>query len=95
MSNPITVKVEFIEECSVVRFKDLPGGKKTLLNKKEMNQMLGKGRSMDLLDPIAMRMYPLLDFEYGQELIMTAAEKNDSDDRSYSNVNVYSESVWC
>lgn len=95
MSNPITVKVEFIEECSVVRFKDLPGGKKTLLNKKEMNQMLGKGRSMDLLDPIAMRMYPLLDFEYGQELIMTAAEKDDSDNRSYSNVNVYSESVWC
>lgn len=95
MSSPITVKVEFIEECSVVRFKDLPGGKKTLINKKEMNQMLGKGRSMDLLDPIAMRMYPLLDFEYGQELIMTAAEISDSDSSFCSNVNVYSESVWC
>lgn len=95
ISNPITVKVEFIEECSVVRFKDLPGGKKTLLNKKEMNQMLGKGRSMDLLDPIAMRMYPLLNYEYGQELIMTAAERIEDNDRSAQNVNVYSESVWC
>lgn len=96
INNPITVKVEFIEECSVVRFKDLPGGRKTLLNKKEMNQMLGKGRSMDLLDPIAMRMYPLLDYEYGQELIMTAAEKQDDNDRRAGNkINVYSDSVWC
>lgn len=96
ISNPITVKVEFIEECSVVRFKDLPGGRKTLLNKKEMNQMLGKGRSMDLLDPIAMRMYPLLDYEYGQELIMTAAERKDDNDKYTGNkINVYSDSVWC
>ena len=96
ISNPITVKVEFIEECSVVRFKDLPGGRKTLLNKKEMNQMLGKGRSMDLLDPIAMRMYPLLDYEYGQELIMTAAERKDDNDKYAGNkINVYSDSVWC
>ena len=95
MSNPITVKVEFIEECSVVRFKELPGGRKTLLNKKEMNQMLGKGRSMDLLDPIAMRMYPLLDYEYGQELIMTAAEKDEREETYGNNVKVYNESLWC
>ena len=61
-----------------------------------MNQMLGKGRSMDLLDPIAMRMYPLLDYEYGQELIMTAAERKDDNDKYTGNkINVYSDSVWC
>lgn len=95
MTNQITIKVEFIEECSVVRFKELPGGRKTLINKKEMNQMLGKGRSMDLLDPIAMRMYPLLDYEYGQELIMTAAEKDEREEAYGNNVKVYNDSLWC
>ena len=96
INNPTTVKVEFIEECSVVRFKELPGGRKTLFNKKEMNKMLGKNRSMDLLDPIAMRMYPLLEFEYGQELIMTATEIMNENEKSHINsVNVYNESTWC
>ena len=96
INNPTTVKVEFIEECSVVRFKELPGGRKTLFNKKEMNKMLGKNRSMDLLDPIAMRMYPLLEFEYGQELIMTATEIMTENEKSHINsVNVYNESTWC
>lgn len=95
INNPITIKVEFIEECSVVRFKDLPGGRKTLFNKKEMNQMLGKGRSMDLLDPIAMRMYPLLDYEYGQELIMTSVEKENVKEYGGEKIDVYSDSLWC
>ena len=95
MNNQITVKAEFIEECSVVRFKEMPGGRKTLINKKEMNQMLGKGRSMDLLDPIAMRMYPLLDYEYGQELIMTSAEKDEREEAYGNNVKVYNDSLWC
>ena len=96
INNPITIKTEFIEECSVVRFKDSPGGKRTLLNKKEMNKMLGKNRSMDLLDPIAMRMYPLLEFEYGKELVMTSVEKDDEDDRDiYSRNSVYDDSTWC
>lgn len=96
INNPITIKTEFIEECSVVRFKDSPGGKRTLLNKKEMNRMLGKNRSMDLLDPIAMRMYPLLEFEYGKELVMTSVEKEDEDDRDiYSRNSVYDDSTWC
>ena len=95
LSNQITVKTEFIEECSVVRFKEMPGGRKTLINKKEMNQMLGKGRSMDLLDPIAMRMYPLLDYEYGQELIMTSAEKMEEEEAYGNSVKVYNDNLWC
>ena len=95
ISNPVSVKVEFIEECSVVRFKDLPGGRRTLLNKKEMNQMLGKGRSMDLLDPIAMRMYPLLDYEYGQELIMSSVEDDDDDRDIYGKQSIYDDTTWC
>ena len=97
ISSPITIKDEFIEECSVVRFKDVPGGRKTLINKKEMNQMLGKGRSMDLLDPIAMRMYPLLEYEYGEELIKTAVEKEDDIyiKNNYKCVDIYDESNWC
>lgn len=65
---PITVQQEFIEECSVVRFKELPSGKKRLLSKKEMNMHLGKGRSMDLFDPCNMYMYHFAELEYGQEI---------------------------
>lgn len=95
MKNPINIKTEFIEECSVVKFKDLPGGKKTLLNKKEMNQQLGKGRSMDLLDPIAMRMRPLLPYEYGQELIETEVCREEKKDTDGQRVNVYRDDTWC
>lgn len=95
LKNPISIKTEFIEECSVVKFKNLPGGKKTLLNKKEMNQMLGKGRSMDLLDPIAMRMRPLLQYEYGQELIETEVCREEKKDLDGQMVNVYREDTWC
>lgn len=95
ISTPITIKTEFVEECSVVRFKDLPGGKKALLNKKEMNKMLGKHRSMDLLDPIAMRMQPLLGFEYGQELIMTEVSKVEEDDSYGAMMSIYDDGTWC
>lgn len=95
ISTPISIKQEFLEECSVVRFKDLPGGKKTLLNKKEMNQMLGKGRSMDLLDPIAMRMLPFAPYEYGAELTETeVAEEQESDYYDYTEKDVFDESTW-
>lgn len=96
INNPITIKTEFIEECSVVKFKELPGGKKTLLNKKEMNRMLGKGRSMDLLDPIAMRMMPLLEFEYGKELIMTSEEIEEEDSfDAFGRASIFEDSTWC
>ena len=73
----------------------MPGGKKTLLNKKEMNAILGKGRSMDLLDPIAMRMYPLLEYEYGQELVMTECNSESDNYNRYETVDVYNENIWC
>ena len=85
------VITEFVEECSVVRFKDMPSGKKQLLQKKEMNAMLGKGRSMDLLDPVAMRMLPVLDLPYGDELSGTICEDEDE----YSeDENIYNDSFW-
>ena len=95
IKNQISIKVEFIEECLVVKFKELPGGKSTLLNKKEMNHQLGKGRSMDLLDPIAMRMLPLLIYEYGQELIETEIHQEEKKDYSGLNANIYNDDTWC
>lgn len=94
MSNPISIKVEFVEECSVVRWKSLPSGKKTLFNKKEMNQMLGKNRSMDLLDPIAMRMLPLLKYEYGEELIASEVALEEENDLGLDKANVFDDSFW-
>ena len=64
----VTIQNEFMEECAVVRFDKMQSGKKKLQSKKEMNRNLGKDRSMDLLDPCAMRMYPCLNMEYGSEL---------------------------
>jgi hypothetical protein len=100
LKDRITIQNEFMEECSVVRFKDVASGKKTLLTKKEMNQKLGKGRSMDLLDPIAMRMLPVLEFAYGEELEKTT-NLNDTHDDDYNDWgrrrggSIYDDSFWC
>jgi hypothetical protein len=64
----LTVENEFIEEIRVVRWVDAPNGKKRLMTKKELNQQLGRGRSMDLADALSMRMYPLLNIPNGYEL---------------------------
>lgn len=93
MTTRISIRNEFIEECAVVRFKLLPGGKQKLYNKKEMNLALGKGRSMDLLDPMAMRMYPLAPFEYGEELIKTEVARVESKEQGVF-VNVYDDAIW-
>lgn len=90
----ISIQNEFLEECAVVRFKDAQSGKKTLLSKKEMNQMLGRGRSMDLLDPIAMRMFPVLHLPYGDELVATMGDDDDYDDND-ENDSVFDETLWC
>lgn len=87
----VAVAVEFVEECSVVRFKELASGKKQLMNKKEMNAMLGKGRSMDLLDPIAMRMLPVLDVPYGEEMTVIPMEE---DEDAEEDENIYNDSFW-
>ena len=91
---PITFRTEFEEECMVVRFLEVGSGRKRLMNKKEMNAKLGKHRSMDLLDSCAMRMYPVLGYEYGEELEKTAVENNNNILHGGSTVNVYDPSVW-
>lgn len=99
MKEQIPISTEFVEECSVVRFKDQAAGKKRLFNKHEMNVALGKGRSMDLLDPMAMRMYPFCMYEYGTELEKTAgyAREEEEEHNVYGgrmNVNIYDDSTW-
>lgn len=98
---PITVQSEFMEECSVVRFIRLQSGKDTLMTKKQMNSNLGKNRSMDLLDPCAMRMLPTLYLEYGEELeegFKKAAKQYDDDDiddwGNKTTVNIYDNTTW-
>ena len=42
--------------------------------------MLGKDRSMDLLDPCAMRMMPIIQYNKGEELTQTTIhEERESD----------------
>ena len=95
MKENITIQNEFLEECSVVCFKDAPSGKKTLLSKKEMNQKLGRGRSMDLLDPCAMRMLPVLQYPYGEELERSAAAYEDDEvDRMNPHFSIYRDETW-
>lgn len=94
MKTEITIQNEFMEECSVVRFKDMPSGKKSLISKKEMNAKLGKNRSMDLLDPCAMRMLPVLDCPYGDELVITASQDDESDALYANRQNIYDDTFW-
>ena len=91
---PITFRTEFEEECMVVRFIEAGSGRKKLMNKKEMNAKLGKHRSMDLLDSCAMRMYPVLGYEYGEELEKTAVESKNDTFHGGHTVDVYDPSVW-
>ena len=96
----VTVQNEFLEECSVVRFDDIGSGKKCLWNKKKMNAKLGHGRSMDLLDPCAMRMWPCTSLEYGQELIAGFNEYREEEHDNvkidpYLTKNIYDETLWC
>lgn len=95
MSIPITIQAEFIEECSVVRFDEGVNGKKQLLSKKQMNKLLGKNRSMDLLDTCSMRMLPILDSEAGQELFYGVEEQyNDDSENIYNRQSIYDDSTW-
>lgn len=94
----VTFQDEFMEECSVVKFKELPNGKKKLLTKKEMNAALGKDRSMDVLDPCAMRMMPCLEYEYGTELEHgfedCAYEQEQERSNGVHSVNIYDNNIW-
>ena len=97
----ITIQNEFLEECAVVYFIDAGSGKKRMPSKKEMNAKLGKERSMDVLDPCAMRMYPCLEYAYGDELIKTASwyrdEEEDEDEYDkfgFKKQSIYDETLW-
>ena len=100
LKHACSVENEFLEECSVVRFKELPNGGRKLLSKKEMNAKLGKDRSMDLLDPCAMRMYPCSNVPYGEEMEQgfRNAEEEDFDgqgeDSNAESMNVYDDKNW-
>ena len=97
----ITIQNEFLEECAVVYFIDAGSGKKRMPSKKEMNAKLGKERSMDVLDPCAMRMYPCLEYAYGDELIKTASwyrdEEEDEDEYDkfgFKRQSIFDETLW-
>lgn len=91
----ITFANEFIEECLVVAFKEVQSGKNALLTKREMNQKLGKGRSMDVLDPFAMRMLPVLEYPYGSELEQAMQYFGNSREDSHGDFDIYDDSNWC
>ncbi len=97
LKDRISVEQEFISEALVIRFRDMPSGKKNLYSKRELNAKLGKGRSMDLCDPIAMRFFPVLNYPYGEELQRTTNQINEEQNDMYSGmrVNVYDETLWC
>lgn len=97
LKDNITIQNEFMEECSVVRFKDGANGKRTLLSKHEMNNRLGKSRSMDFLDPCAMRMLPVLEYPYGEELVRSIPLSRDDDDDDFLGVgreSVFDKNNW-
>ena len=66
-----------------------------------MNARLGKDRSMDLLDPCAMRMYPCANIPYGEELDagFDGADESryikDDSDKPDELVNVFDDTTWC
>lgn len=94
LTTQITILEEFVEECAVVQFNMAASGKQRLLTKKEMNAQLGKSRSMDVLDPCAMRFFPDLWAEYGQELARERDAMNESTEYSASACDIYDESTW-
>ncbi len=91
----VTVQGEFLEECSVVRFDKMQTGKRKLWSKKQMNRNLGKGRSMDILDPCAMRMYPCMNIEYGSEVLsgFKTSEDCEAEDR-FVKQSIYDDTLW-
>lgn len=102
LKETISIQNEFLEECAVVYFVDAGSGKKRMPSKKEMNAKLGKERSMDVLDPCAMRMYACLEYVYGEELIKTASwykVMDDDDDDEYDRYGfkkqtIYDDTLW-
>ena len=57
--------------------------------------MLGKNRSMDLLDPCAMRMYPCLRLQYGEELNAASNARKEYEQTAQYCMDIWDESNWC
>lgn len=70
----ITILDEIAKECAVVQFITSPTGRKKLDTKKNMNRNLGRNASMDVLDAMSMRFFPILDRDIGFELNNPYAE---------------------
>ena len=93
LTERLTFATEFTEECRVVRFVDVQSGKRRLMTKKEMNKELGRGRSMDVLDPFAMRMLPVLDRPNGEEMTYSPSSRF-AEVSGYDTVDVYDDTAW-
>lgn len=96
LRNTVTIQDEFLQECGVVKFRRLPNGSVRLDAKKVMNAHLGHGRSMDLLDPCAMRMLPCAEIPYGEELEagFYLYEEDPSEGHGFGKVNIYDRTLW-
>lgn len=68
LNSYLRIGTEFIQECCAIRFNEATNGKRTLYTKVEMNKILGRGRSMDFIDPCIMRMMPIVRQPLGEEL---------------------------
>lgn len=77
LNSYMRIGTEFIQECNAIRFNEANSGKRTLFSKVEMNKILGKRRSMDIIDPCIMRMMPLLRMPLGEELTIDRIATNN------------------
>lgn len=91
-----TVQDEFCEEVRTIRWVDAQNGKKRLMTKKEMKKMLGRGRSPDLVDPMTMRMYPVLGVQDGYELEngRVEAARYEEQKSSGDTVDIYDDTAF-
>lgn len=90
----LTVGMEFMAECNAVQFTEDAGGRKRLIDKKEMKSLLG-GNSPDVLDALIFAMVPYLFTEYGNELAGTKNVDEDTYEDDSETVNIYDDSIWC
>lgn len=85
----VRVFTELTEECQVVKFRKEASGKQRLLTKYEMKKELGRGRSTDIVDSIAMRMYPVLDCENGAEFEESTHRFWVQEEKEYEGETIY------
>lgn len=91
-----TIQSEILDEFQVITFREVLGGKKALIGKKELNAKLGKERSMDIADACAMRMFPVLEFPYGEELSSTIPlnDFDEEDEFDFDKESIFDKNNW-